>query len=311
MPIIGLTDREAQFPQIGSIRKGAPKPEDGKRPGADLKYFRAEFDAAETDSAAAFLKSYGAQPTELNILLPFNDIDRNFDAYYEAYQAGGLVYRSDGQRVLYEINPTNGQKIVVNGQPEKAHHAVTGMKATGRLKVIVPELGRAAFLVIHTTSVHDIGNLSGQLRALQQVNGGRLAGIPLKLRRRPVQISTPTGENGKRARREKWLMSVEADAAWVQKSLAAMREAALPQLTTPQVIESEYVEEDEDIFEGGVPEPPTPEEAWTTFIENFHPGKPVVRAALKTEKVGDWLAADDSRTIQDAIGLVQQQMVAA
>ena len=48
MPIIGLTDRPASFPQIGILRKGAPKPERG--PGRDLKHFR--FDTDDTDAAA-------------------------------------------------------------------------------------------------------------------------------------------------------------------------------------------------------------------------------------------------------------------
>lgn len=246
MPIYGLTDRGLSFPEIGSIRKGDRK-EKKTRPngseyetvGKDLQYFRVEFDEQEAEAKTKFMQVYGARAAELNVFLPFDDIERMWNPYYEAYVAGGLVYRSDGRYVTYEINPATGAKVVVNGEPAKPHRpnpvGVYGSKnepinakATGRLKVIIPELARAAYLVVHTTSVHDIINLSDQLAALKAINSGRLAGIPLKLRRRPKQISTPSGEGGKRARRVKWLLSVEADPEWVAKMLTSVTNAALP-----------------------------------------------------------------------------------
>lgn len=225
--IKGLTDRPAALPEIGAIRKGAEKPEDGKRPGADLKYFRVVFDERETESVAVFQDKYGKQPTEINILFPFNEIERNFEAWRETYGAGALLHRCNGEQVLYEIDPRTGEKLVINGEPFKTCDGKV-CKPVGRMKVIIPELARLAYLVVHTTSIHDIINLSRQLEALRMMNGGRLAGIPLKLRRRPVKISTPSGENGKRARREKWLLSVEADPEWVKASLIELKRAALP-----------------------------------------------------------------------------------
>ena len=259
MPIRGLTDRPASFPEIGSVRKGAPK--EPNRPGADLKYFRVEFDEREQAAAKIFSVSYPAQPTELNIWFPFNDIDRNFDAWREAYVAGALIHRCDGERVLYALNPQTGERLVVDGKPETPCDRKSGCRPTGRMKVMITELQRLAYLVVHTTSLHDILNLSRQLNALAGINGGRLAGIPLKLKRRPVDISTPSGENGKRARRSKWLLSVEADPEWVAAKMNEMRRLAtpegieLPALEPPAVIESES--EPEEIEEGEYTEPST------------------------------------------------------
>ena len=227
MGIKGLTDRAAQFPCIGQIRKGAPKPADGKKPGADLKWFRVEFDEREAVSAEVFAKHYGPKPTEVDILLPFNSVEENFEAWRETYVAGGLVHRCDGERIWYEIDPRTGEKLVTNGVPEKRCDGHRECKPTGRLKVLIPQLQRLAYLTVMTTSLHDIMNLSRQLEALLQING-KLAGVPLKLRRRPVMISTPSGEGGKRARREKWLLSIEADPHWVKAKLLAMKAAALP-----------------------------------------------------------------------------------
>ena len=43
MPIKGLTNGEMDFPEIGRLRKGAPKTQ-ADRPGKDLTYFRFEAD---------------------------------------------------------------------------------------------------------------------------------------------------------------------------------------------------------------------------------------------------------------------------
>lgn len=224
-PIVGLTDRNAAFPQIGTIRKGAPK--ETNKPGADLTYFRVLFDEEEKQATAIFHKAYGGTPSELNILLPFNSVDENFDAWREAYVAGGLVHRCDGERVWYEIDPKSGERLVVNGIPEEQCDRSTKCKPTGRLKVLIPELQRLAYLTVLTGSTHDVLNISRQLEALLQING-KLAGVPLKLRRRPVKISTPSGTDGKRARRRKSLLSIEADPEWVRHKLLSMKVAALP-----------------------------------------------------------------------------------
>lgn len=247
MAIKGLTDRSLSFPEIGQIRKGAKKTSED-RPGQDLTYFRVEFDEKETAAAETFLARYGAQPTEINVILPFNEIDRMWDAWLEAYTAGRMVARSDGEKFTYLVDTKTGAILVkggidvktgqprpyIEGQPvgtwrnqKKNRDEPILCKPTGRLKVVVPELGRAAYLTVMTTSVHDIANLSAQLQAFQQVNGGRIAGIPLVLRRRPKKISTPN-QDGTRARRVKWMLSIEADPDWVKRMLTEVKRLALP-----------------------------------------------------------------------------------
>lgn len=243
MSIKGLTDRNMAFPEIGVIRKGAPKPPDGRAPGKDLTFFRVEFDEREAEAAAKFQACYKTEPREINVLLPFDDIDRCWDAWLEAYTAGRMVARSDGEKFIYLVNPKTGEIEVKNGQPYKRYeegkpvgyytNQRTGKgepiycKPTGRLKVVIPELQRLAYLVVLTTSFHDIANISAQLEALKQVNGGRLAGIPLILRRRPKKISTPKPD-GTKARYAKWLISIEADPSWVKAKLMEVKHLALP-----------------------------------------------------------------------------------
>lgn len=311
MPIKGLTDRGLAFPEIGQIRKGAKKTEN--RPGGDLTYFRVEFDEQEPKAAKAFKDVYGDKPAYIRVMFPFNEIERMWDAWYEAYTAGRMVARSDGEFVVYQLDD-KGDIIVHNGvdlQGNKVPHPADGVagrdykgnavkfKATGRLKVIVPELSRAAYLTVMTTSVHDIGNISAQLAAFKELNSGQLAGIPFLLRRRPKEISTPSGQNGQRARRVKWLISIEADPEWVRAKLAEVRTLALPNvdesllLPSGDVVAQVETEYDEDEFVGFEVEPQdAPVEA--VAVEIVDPlGDKAVSYAAKQWNISNANAAKD------------------
>jgi hypothetical protein len=239
MPIKGLSDRGLAFPEIGQIRKGAKK--EPTKPGADLTYFRVEFDELEKKAAADFKMAYKDQPKAIRIILPFNEIERMWDPWLEAYTAGRLVARSDGEWITYQLDD-KGDLIVHNGLDKNGNrvpHPLNGIaghdykgnavkfKPTGRLKVMVPELKRAAYLTVMTTSTHDIGNISSQLAAFKELNGGQLAGIPFILRRRPKAISTPS-DDGKRVRRVKWLISIEVDPDWASAKFGQLNALALP-----------------------------------------------------------------------------------
>lgn len=264
-PIKGMTNRGEGFPQIGDIRKGAAKKEGEKRPGQDLTYFRVDFLEGEDDAAGTWDALGKDEPRELSIVLPFNEIDRCWGAWLEAYQAGALLARSDGEKFLYLRDHKTGEVIVQNGievatgevrkyTDGEVIHSYTKnkekveviCKPVGRLRVLLTELHRLAYMIVHTTSIHDIINISEQLAALKKINGGILVGIPMLLKRRPKMISTPRG-GGKRVRSKKWLLSIEADPLWVKAKLQEMKLAALPGngialLPEPEIVEGEVVE---------------------------------------------------------------------
>lgn len=269
MPIYGLTDRGLAFPEIGQIRKG----DKGGTNGAprDLEYFRVIFDAKETDRAGIFSAIYGETPDQINVMLPFNEIDRCWDCWYEAYTAGRMIARSDGRFFTFRVDHQTGEILVVNGLDKngqqmphqeqvgiymdaKGRQQVIKMKPVGRLKIVIPELRSLAYLTVHTTSIHDIINISAQLAAIRTITGGQIAGIPLVLCRKPKAISTPAA-GGARARRVKYLLSIEASPAWVEAKLNAINAAAFAPLlpvTTEQALALPpgEPEEDEDDPEG-------------------------------------------------------------
>lgn len=336
MAIKGLTDRGLSFPEIGQIRKGAKKT--GNRPGEDLQYFRVEFDERETKAAAEFQAVYGAQPQAIRIILPFNEIERMWDAWLEAYTAGRMIARSDGEIFTYLIDTRTNRPLVKNGidiatgQPRPyvedqpvGYYSSNGKdvpifcRPSGRLKVIIPELARAAYLTVLTTSIHDIINISEQLRAFQTLNDGQLAGIPLVLRRRPKSISTPNAD-GTRARRAKWLLSIEADPEWVKARLMATKKLALPGngvALLPQGETGEYEpdagdvsglenDHDEGEFEEGeykdLPIPEAPEAPPSNGNGSARPYPPetvkikITELAAKAEAEG-WVLKDGARNM--------------
>src|SRR4030042_3084278 len=192
MPIKGLSDRGLSFPEIGRIRKGAPKDETKNKPGTDLKYFRVTFDEKETEAVQIFEKRYGKEPNEIHVILPFNEIDKMGEAWLEAYTAGRMVARADGEYFVYQVDTSTGELLVKNGLDKEGKQKpytdgqVVGhdyknnevrCKPVGRLKVIVPELARAAYMTVLTTSINDIVNISEQLSAFQELNNGQIAGI--------------------------------------------------------------------------------------------------------------------------------------
>ena len=234
MPIFDIQAKaEATFPKLGTIRKGAKKT--ANAPGKDLTHFRLD-DA--TDVAEVYQALYcTTEPQEMGIFLPFDDLDRVFRAYHELYSAGTLLCQGDGKQVRYMRNPQTGQLLARDGYarvdfqvgqvkftigeaipcPGMAHglypHCAK-CKPHGYLMAIIPEVKRFGYYEFKTTSYYDILNLTGNLRAIMALNNGRLTGVPLVVRRTPQQIPTP-GADGKRTRREKWLLSIEAAPGWV------------------------------------------------------------------------------------------------
>lgn len=226
MPIERIAKRsELAFPEIGVIRKGK-KTNDPKRPMMDLDYFRVEFHEGETEKEKLFFDRYGETPKIINILLPFENC---WQYWLEAYTAGRMVARSDGEKFIYLVDTKTGAVIVQDGKPEKEYTEIAGYyidnkgqeqpvkcKPTGRLTVVVPELGALACLTVHTTSIHDINNITKYLEAIRFING-KVSGIPLMLKRVPKQVSVPI--KGEKRRMTKYLIDIEVSPMWVQRNI--------------------------------------------------------------------------------------------
>lgn len=227
MAIKGLTDQERlRIPSVGTIRKGAPKPEKGNRPGKDLSWFR--LDTKDKNVRQLWDALYPGEPREFEVFLPYKEIEDNFSAWMEHWVAGGLVHRCDGEKVIVQRTKAGEYETHDNGTGPPCPG---GCSIAGRLSVLIPEMRRMVTLTVVTSSKHDILNLSANLLAYYEIREN-LRGIPFILRRVEKEVSTP-GENGKRVRRKKWLLELEPAPAYVSAQLSYQASLALPRFQLP------------------------------------------------------------------------------
>lgn len=234
MPIYDLTG-DARYPRIGTLRKGAPKPND-RQPGKDLDQ-ALRFVGIDDDVQAAWDGTFGGEllDVDLTVRLPYAGVDEVWDAWKEHWVAGGLQYRCNGRDHVLRLDPATGEYLT-DPVPCPGNGACSAVPV-GRLEVIVPALERMGTVTVLTTSVHDIKNIDGALRILA-LQLGDLRAVPLRLCRVQRMISTPGGgsEKGKRVRRAKWLLHIEPLPEWValmiprneRPALGAGSLAALP-----------------------------------------------------------------------------------
>ena len=206
MPIKGLTDRASLRPQLarlGKLRKGAEKT-DPKRPGKDLDHFRPDFSSPEVQQA--FEDAYGKQPKMINIALFYKTLEECFSTWIEAWDASGMVFRSDGEfwHVWRE-----GDTYKRGRKPHQDH---PDQRNKGRLEFIIPELvnqGYRGSVTLETSSINDLLNISNTLAMIER-HSGTLENANLILYREKETISTPGwgDRKGQRSQTEKWLVKI-------------------------------------------------------------------------------------------------------
>lgn len=216
MPIKGLTDKTTpQFPRLGKLRKGAEKSQ-ANRPGAELPHWR--FTSEDPDIVRAFTDFYGEAPAEIDVFLPYERLDDNWQTWQEEWVSGGLVHRCDGQTCVTWLE--NGKYIT--SDMRQGPPCPGGCKQVGRLALFLTGLARAGFwghVTMETHSINDLLSIQATLNALAKATDN-LQKIPLILRRVEREISTP-GNGNKRVRRKKYLVELTLLAEWAQRQIMA------------------------------------------------------------------------------------------
>lgn len=239
MPIKGLSDRNARFPRLGIIAKGAAKG-DGTI-GSDLDYFRlrgTQKNPVDSEILKQFHAAYGSQPKQLNVFIPQETVETAFEAWMEEWGKSGLMRRCDRERqhIIYNKSASH-----YSADPIPCDSGKCKCKQIGRLQIVIPEIQRFGYFEVQTHSKHDIMRITEQLLAIEQAIG-TLRGIPFWLRRIPDEISCPMG-NG-RSRQVKWLLQIEAQPAaktlmierQQQRLFGASQVGALPASSEPKPI---------------------------------------------------------------------------
>lgn len=342
--------QEISFPEIGSVRKGAPKTEKGYV-GQDLgNVFRVIFAPGKDndESKKTFSKMFGGRPgpdgsvlvERIEFMLPFTTIERVFDSWWEGYTAGRMVARADGERFIRLVDTKTGEVIVNNGEPYKAfdpkepvgwyttskgERKAVMCKPVSRLKMLIPELHRVAYLMAHSTGIYDAMRLQSQLAAVELMaattNGGSVAGIPLVLTRSLVDV-TWVQPDGTAKRVPKWLLNVEIDPRYVGYVMGRLKTAALaagasaPRMALPSgatdemTVPAEVAEQEGDDFAGEWDEEPGPEPEPEPQLDDVTRAAWVSRMSVETarsakNKAGRSLGDMETRELYEGIALCE------
>lgn len=280
-----LKDRDRSRPRrltrIGIVRLGHKESKTKKR--KDGSTYEVEYPVQDdhfifTD-ASDLAEFYGDDCREMDVILPFPDIARNFDAFYQVWAGGTLICKGDGDCVQYAAPFTvdekdNGRIAVYRGKGDtlvsdgvaqvafdwNGEHFEPGeivtcpgadgglyphcavCKLCGVLKVMIadPAVFRFGYYQIATGSGRNYDSILGTLELIS-ANGQRpVNGFPFKLRL--VKEATTYIESGERKATEKWFLKLEPDPALTRKLYQAQVQATFGAIVSPPALPSEMPE---------------------------------------------------------------------
>ena len=195
---------------------------------------------------------YGDKPRELDVILPFPDIARNFDAFYKVWAGGVLICKGDGEYILHaapfrveekdgktRVYNASGDTLVSDGQAQVAfewngqefkpgdlipcsgaaqdlypHCAVCRKSAILKVMMAKPELIRFGYYQVATGSGRNYDTILGTLELISGEGQLPVSGILFKMRL--VKEATTYTEKGKRKATKKWFLQLEPEPTLVR-----------------------------------------------------------------------------------------------
>lgn len=218
MPIKGLTDRP-RLPRLGKVHLGVRQPSGYPRP---VDYFVVTESNSTPDwAAAAFRERYGDEPRELEpVVFPTDDPLQWADANLKMYtKSWGLVCRGDGESARAKWDPAQDgpRPEGVDGGTWANKQSQTWVyrelpcldveclmrqgdsppcKPVMTLMFLLPEVRGIGAWQLETSSYNSIRNVQSSIELLRSATGGRIRGLPLKLRLVPMEV-TPRNTKSK------------------------------------------------------------------------------------------------------------------
>lgn len=185
---------ELRLPRIGTIRKGAPKPERG--PGKDLDYFR--LDRADPAVVAAWNEVMGKEPKSISGILPYADPAENLNIWDELWQGKRLLWRGDGDRLHVQLQGNSYVRYAAGegpAQPAAAGDKVDRLKVArvSRLRLLLPQLGVAGIFEVMSSSAIDADELWANLMWIRSIVT-TLQGAPVTVFRAERQFNVPQAD---------------------------------------------------------------------------------------------------------------------
>ena len=288
-----LKDRDRTRPRrlvrSGIIRLGH-KEKRKRKDGSEYEYPVQDSHFVLTD-APDIAEVYGDKPRELDVILPFPDIARNFDAFYTVWAGGVLVCKGDGEYIRYatplrteeksgrtRVYNDSGDTLVSDGQAQVAfkwngqefepgdlvpcsgaaqdlYPQCAACRKSALLKVMMakPELIRCGYYQLATTSGRNYDTILGTLEMVSADGLRPVNGIPFKLRL--VEEATTYIDKGKRKATKKWFVQLEPSPVIVralyQQQARALLGATIDTKANP--VTGEVIDEWEEVEDEAPP----------------------------------------------------------
>jgi hypothetical protein len=198
MPIEGLSSKR-RLPRAGVIRLGVKKVHEktSKEYPVEVDYFV---------SPEIVQKIYGPEPKSLIVMFPVENEEVFFQQFYRRYGNGILLCKGDGVEAhAWDFDKGELKKIEC---PCKALEE-GDCKAVGNLQFLLPEVEEAAGVwQINTSSRNSIIDLNSGIDFIRAI-AGRIAMIPLLLKREPIDVHRIEGKELKTGRHFTMKLSLE------------------------------------------------------------------------------------------------------
>ena len=247
---------------------------------------------------------YHGDVRELDVIFPFPDVWRNFDAAYTVWAGGVLVCKGDGEYVQYagafkteeknekmRVYNAPGDTVVSDGVAQTSfkwngqkfekgelvpcpgvaadyypHCRACKMSAILKIMMGHPELFRLGYYQIATGSGRNYDTILGTLELIHE-QAGKVSGIPFKLNL-VEEATTYKDDSGQRRSGKKWFLQLEPDPTFTRRLYASRANALIVDVPKITATAQEPQDQGWEIIEEEAPPP---------FAEN---GEPAVEKSL-------------------------------
>lgn len=186
--------------KIGGLDETVRRTSTGREWQAPVKYEHFVVTTMERNKSGNFVKDeaihsvIGENPRELGIRLLYNDIELNFRTELAYYQGKTCICRGDGE-VAQRLDKETGELSEVSCPCSKMNEKM-GCKPHGVLNCLLEQCTLCGG--VHrfaTTSWNTIKGIISSLKFISACTGGKIAGLPLKLKYTKKATTTKDGQS--------------------------------------------------------------------------------------------------------------------
>ena len=204
----GMNLRNQLFPEVGNIL--ASRNQYGKKRSFEMK-----LDQGYAQNIDMLCLSSGLGAESIDVMLPFDQMEKNFSTYYSSKVNGITIMHSDGETITWLKDPITMLPLISKHRavvpiPEWGirtgdvvpYHEITcwgsdievKTSRKANLKILIPEWKRLSYLTVLLLQDHDIESIIRHLEAIKNASTGKLTNIPMTLKFNAVPFQRKHGK---------------------------------------------------------------------------------------------------------------------